>query len=346
MLRFVQSQGSPLNADDLRLHRVSVAAPVHSTYRGLDVYACGPWCQGPLVPMALNILECDDVGSMQPDDPEFLHLCAEALKLSLADREGFFGDPDFVQVPIAGLLHKQYAQERRSQISATASPSLPPPGNPWHYDGAGSGPAGYVPRITVGATGKDTAYVAAMDTAGNAFSATPSDPGLGAPLVPGLGIIVSTRGCQLHLEPDHPARVAPGKRPRLTPNPAMLVTDGRALMPFGCPGGDAQSQAMVQTVTHIADFGLNTQEAIEYPRLISLSAPDSFHPHGAQPGLLLVEDRLGASAIQELRRRGHLVEPLAGFSPRVAAVCAVREIAPGVLETGADPRRDSAAASW
>lgn len=345
MVRFLKDQGSRLDLQDLELARVSIAPPVRSTYRGIDVYACGPWCQGPMVPMTLNILECDDVSAMAPNDPEFLHLCAEALKLVLADREGFFGDPEFVTVPMAGLLDKRYAQERRAQIGATANPGLPLPGNPWPYEDR-AGPPGYVPPMTAGTTGRDTAYVAAMDVEGNAFSATPSDSGLSSPIIPGLGIVVSPRGCQLRLDPDHPARIAPGKRPRLTPNPAMLLKDGRALMPFGCPGGDAQSQAMVQTVTHVVDFGMNVQEAIEYPRLVSLSAPDSFHPHGARPGVLLVEDRVTAATIEDLQRRGHLVEVRAGFSPEMAAVCAVRELAPGVLEAGADPRRDSMASSW
>lgn len=183
-----------------------------------------------------------------------------------------------------------------------------------------------------------------MDTAGNAFSAPPSDSGLSSPLVPGLGIIVSTSGNQLRLDASHPACVAPGKRPRLTPNPALLMRNGRAVMAFGCPGGDAQPQAMVQVAIRMIDFGLTTQDAIERPRVVSLAAPDSFHPHGAQPGVLLAESRIGAG-IDDLVARGHIVRELPAFSRLMGAVCAVRTLGDS-LEAGADPRRDCMAAAW
>src|SRR5256886_697074 len=190
--------------------------------------------------MTLNLLEGYDVASLGPGSLPFLHRYTEAMKLACADREGFFGDPHQVDVPIRGLLDKAYAEERRKLIrDDRAWPELPLPGDPWRHEGR-TGPAGYVPRIAEGVGAPDTSYVAAMDSEGNAFSATPSDPGLGAPLVPGLGIIVSTRGAQLWTTPGHPSAIAPRKRPRLTPNPALLMRDGAALMPFGCPGEDAQ----------------------------------------------------------------------------------------------------------
>src|SRR5947209_2966065 len=162
-------------------------------------------------------------------------------------------------------------EERRASIrDDRAHPELPAPGDPWRYEGR-TGPAGYRPRVAVGVGAPDTSFACAMDAEGNAFAATPSDPGLGAPLVRGLGMIVSTRGAQLWTTPGHPSAIAPGKRPRLTPNPALLMKAGRALMPFGCPGEDAQCQAMVQVVCNIVDFGMNTQAAIEAPRVISRS---------------------------------------------------------------------------
>src|SRR5262249_14895067 len=135
----------------------------------------------------------------------------------------------------------------------------------------------------------DTSYVCVLDAEGNAFSATPSDPALDTPLIPGLGFVVSPRGSQFWLDPHHPSAIAPGKRPRLTPNPGMLLRDGRALMPFGCPGGDGQGQAMLQVAVNVLDFGMNVQQAIEYPRVISASFPESFYPHDSMPGLLQVE---------------------------------------------------------
>ncbi|HUQ41744.1 MAG TPA: gamma-glutamyltransferase, partial [Candidatus Limnocylindrales bacterium] len=343
---FMKRSGGAITEDDLREQKVTIEAPVHTTYRGVDVYACGPWSQGPLVPMTLNMLEGYDVASLGPASLAFLHRYTEAFKLAAADREGFFGDPQQVDVPIRGLLDKAYAEERRKMIrDDRAWPEMPEPGDPWRYEGR-SGPAGYRPRVASGVGAPDTSYCCAMDADGNAFSATPSDPGLGAPLVDGLGIIVSTRGAQLWTTPGHPSAIAPRKRPRLTPNPALLMKDGRALMPFGCPGEDAQCQAMVQTVCNIVDFGMNTQAAIEAPRVISRSFPWTFHPHAYEPGVLTVEGRISRDVRDGLAGLGHAVRDLPDFSPAAAAMCAIRELEGGTLEGGADPRRESYAIGW
>jgi gamma-glutamyltranspeptidase/glutathione hydrolase len=159
-------------------------------------------------------------------------------------------------------------------------------------------------------------------------------------------MIVSTRGAQLWTTPGHPSALAPGKRPRLTPNPALLMKDGHALMPFGCPGEDAQCQAMVQVVCNIVDFGMNTQAAIEAPRVISRSFPWTFHPHAYEPGVLTVEGRISGEVREGLARRGHVIRALPDFSPAAAGVCAVRRLESGTLEGGADPRRESYAAGW
>jgi gamma-glutamyltranspeptidase/glutathione hydrolase len=298
------------------------------------------------VPMALNLLEGFDIAGMGPGSLAYLHRYTEAFKLAAADREGFFGDPDQVDVPIRGLLDKAYAEERRRLIrDERAWPELPEPGDPWRYEGR-TGPAGYRPRVATGVGAPDTSYCCAMDADGNAFSATPSDPGLGAPLVEGLGIIVSTRGAQLWTTPGHPSAIAPRKRPRLTPNPALLMKDGRALMPFGCPGEDAQCQAMVQTVCNVVDFGMNMQAAIEAPRVISRSFPWTFFPHAYEPGVLQVEGRVARDVRDGLARLGHVIRDMPDFTPASAGMCAIRELEPGTLEGGADPRRESYAIGW
>ncbi len=339
-------QGGRVTLGDLAEYHVTIEPPVHTTYRGIDVYATGPWSQGPLVPMTLNLLEGYDVASMGPGSLEYLHRFTEAFKLAAADREGFFGDPDQVDVPMRGLLDKAYAAERRKLIrDDRAWPELPEPGDPWRYEGR-SGPAGHRPKAATGVGAPDTSYACAMDAEGNAFSATPSDPGLGSPLVDGLGIIVSTRGAQLWTTPGHPSAIAPRKRPRLTPNPALLMKDGRALMPFGCPGEDAQCQAMVQTVNNMVDFGMNLQAAIEAPRVISKSFPWSFHPHAYEPGVLQVEGRVARDVRDGLERLGHVIRDMPDFTPASAGMCAIRELEPGTLEAGADPRRESYAIGW
>src|SRR3989441_3977415 len=343
---FMSASGGAIPAEDLASQKVRFEKPAHSTYRGIDVYACGPWSQGPLVPMTLNLLEGFDVASLGPGTGEFLHHYTEAFKLAAADREGFFGDPEQVDVPIAGLLDKDYASERRRLIRADrAHPELPAPGDPWRYEGR-AGPPGYRPRVAAGVGAPDTSYVCAMDAEGNAFSPTPSDPRLRAPLLRGPRMIVSTRGPQLSATPGHTSAIAPGKRPRLTPNPALLMRDGRALMPFGCPGEDAQCQAMVQVVCNIVDFGMNTQAAIEAPRVISRSFPWTFYPHAYEPGLLTAERRIAPEVREGLERLGHRLRELPEYSPAVASVCAIRLLGPGTLEGGADPRRESAAIGW
>ncbi len=343
---FQKQQGGAITALDLSTYHVTIEPPVHTIYRGIDVYACGPWSQGPLVPMTLNLLEGYDVSAMGPGSLAYLHRYTEAFKLAAADREGFFGDPDQIDVPIKGLLDKGYADERRKLIrDDRAWPELPAPGDPWRYERR-TGHPGYRPRVASGVGAPDTSYCCAMDAEGNAFSATPSDPGLGAPIVEGLGIIVSTRGAQLWTTPGHPSAIAPRKRPRLTPNPALLMKDGRALMPFGCPGEDAQCQAMVQTVCNVVDFGMNVQAAIEAPRVISRSFPWSFHPHAYEPGVLTVEGRIAREVRDGLAQLGHIVRDLPDFTPAAAGMCAIRELEPGTLEGGADPRRESYAIGW
>ena len=338
---FFRSEGAALSVEDLAAASVTVGPGVHTSYRGVDVYATGPWSQGPLVPMVLSLLEGFDVATVHGSDLHF-HRVTEAIKLACADREGFIGDPDLVDVPIDGLLSKTYAAERRSLIDdQRAMPALPPPGDPWRHEGR-SGPAGYIPTPRPGPTAPDTAYVCVVDLHGNAFSATPSDPSLLGPIVPGVGMTVSTRGSQLWLDPAHPSAVAPGKRPRLTPNPGLLVVDGQPLMPFGCPGADAQTQAMVQVVTNLLDRGMDLQPAIDYPRVISMSFPDSVYPHAYEPGRLLVEGHVPRAVRDTLERLGHQVDDLPSFSPTAAGVCAIVR-GQGVLLGGADPRRESLA---
>jgi len=338
--------GSELDAEDLGAYHVAVEPSVSSTYRGVEVHACGPWSQGPLLPMVLNLLEGTNVHRLGHGSGPYLHYVIEAIKIACADREAFFGDPNQVDVPIVGLLHPEYAEERRRLIDSTvACPQLPLPGDPWRHEGR-AGPRGYVPAPVAGASQPDTSFVCAMDAEGNAFCATPSDPGMSAPLVDDLGIIISTRGSQLWTTPGHPSAIAPGKRPRLTPNPAMLVKSGLAMMPFGCPGGDAQVQAMVQVASNVVDFGMNVQAAIEAPRVISASFPSSFHPHGYEPGVVRVEGRIPPTIREQLVALGHTVQVLPDFTPVVAGVCAIRRRDSGVLEGGADPRRASYAAGW
>jgi hypothetical protein len=194
----------------------------------------------------LNLLDGVDLAALGHNTPAYLHRVVESIKLAFADRDAFYGDPNFVNVPAERLLSKAYAAERRRLVTDRAIPEMPPAGD--------LGPRPPAPRrvaeVAGGSDALDTSYVAVVDAEGNAFSATPSDPNVDSPAVPGLGCVVSPRGSQGWLDDAHASVVAPGKRPRLTPAPAMAFADGRAFMPFGTPGGDVQQQAMLQVDRH------------------------------------------------------------------------------------------------
>jgi gamma-glutamyltranspeptidase/glutathione hydrolase len=257
-----------------------------------------------------------------------VHLCAEALNLAFADREKHYGDPHFVDVPLERLLSKAYAAQQRAGIGlATTFPAQP------------------LTRQL--APQADTSYVCAVDEHGNAFSATPSDGVGSTPIVPGLGLLCSGRGSQSWLIPGHPSAVAPGKRPRLTPNPAMAFKDGALLMPFGTPGADMQSQSMLQTFLNIVDFGMDVQQAIEAPRFGTFSYPESFWPHTYRPGRLNLEGRIARAIGDELAERGYDVEWWPDWTRMTGNVCAiVVDQAQGSLAAGADARAEAYAGGW
>jgi len=225
-------------------------------------------------------------------------------------------------MPPAGDPHRLAAERRREAALPLAGGSAP----------AQSG---------AGTDALDTSYVAVVDEAGNGFSATPSDPNVDSPVVPGVGCVVSPRGSQGWLDPEHPSVVAPGKRPRLTPAPAMAFTGGRLFMTFGTPGGDVQQQAMLQVFLNVTVFGMELQAAVEAPRLASRSFPDSFWPHAMAPGKVEIERRIPRETRDALAALGHVVAEWPEFEWRAGAVCGVRVGPEGTRWAGADPRRGS-----
>jgi gamma-glutamyltranspeptidase/glutathione hydrolase len=344
MARFSQEQGGLLTLEDLADFQVGVELPPSIDYKGIDVYACGPWCQGPVTLQTLRIVEDIDLAGMGHNTPEYLHTVIEALKLAYADRHAYYGDPDFVDVPMQGLLDRSYAKGRANNIdSAHASPGMPLAGDPWPYQG-GVSPRERMaePEPVAGRLQADTSYICVLDRWGNAFSATPSDGIAGAPVVSGLGFMMSARGSQTWLDPEHPCALAPGKRPRLTPNPAMALRDGKVWMPFGTPAGDVQCQSMTQLFLNVVEFGMNVQEAIEAPRVSTWSFPNSFYPHAYHPGLVGVEGRFDQETVAELERRGHQIEVWNDWTPRMGSMSAIEiDRERGALFAGADLRRDS-----
>ena len=203
---------------------------------------------------------------------------------------------------------------------------------------------GHAPAAEPAPASADTSYCAAVDRHGNCFSATPSDVSWESPVIPGTGFCPSSRGSQSWAVRGHASAVAPGKRPRLTPNPAFARWPGRRVMPFGTPGGDVQTQAMLQVLLNVALFGMRTQDAVEAPRFATHSFPNSFEPHAYLPGRLTVEGRIPEAVSGELAARGHDVERLDDWSHRTAGMCAIQlDLESGIMEGGADPRRMSRA---
>lgn len=335
VVRFVQSEGGFLSAEDMATFASKIEPVVRRPWRGHEVLTCGPWCQGPALLEALLIAEKLGLDGLQHNSPQYLHAITEALKGALADREYHFGDPAFTDVPIDTLLSPAHIAKRAAAIDlARAHPGMPEPilGN-----GTELPPA---TREALPKVEADTSYVAVVDRWGNAFSATPSDGSWNVPVVPGTGLVISGRGSQNRPDPGHPAGVAPGKRPRLTPNPAMVLTKEGGVMPFGTPGGDVQIQAMLQVMLNILHFGMEVQEAIEAPRVASYSFPSSFAPYEYFPGRLAVEARIPAETRAALGALGHEVKDWPGTTWLAGSVEVVlSDPTTGLIHAGADPRR-------
>jgi gamma-glutamyltranspeptidase / glutathione hydrolase len=348
LAEFSERHGGLLDLQDFGEYRVRLEPPVRIAYKDCAVYTCGPWSQGPVMAQALKLLEPIDLSKLGHNTPTYVHTVVEALKLAFADRERYYGDPEFVDVPMAELVSDRYAALRRPLIRDAAWPELPPPGDPlggraevemdwrrWFH-------------VSPARASADTSYLCVIDHQGNIFSATPSDAGYDTPLVPDLQISISSRGCQGYLVEGNPNIVAPRKRPRITPSPALALRAGQPFMAFGSPGGDVIPQAMLQTFLNIVEYRMSPQEAVEAPRFASYTPPDSFWPHDYDPGKLKIEAPLAETALSWLLGHGHRAEVVSDDDVYLmGGMCVVlRDAATGVLSTGADPRRECYAAAW
>lgn len=324
------AEGGYLSLDDMARFTSAVEAPVTVNWRGHKLMTGGPWCQGPVLLESLLILEHLGFADLTHNSPTYLHQLTEALKLAFADREHFYGDPDFVDVPLEALLSAESIVTRAALISPDhAHPGMPEPAH------LPEPSATALPTVDA-----DTSYVAVVDRWGNAFSATPSDVAFSAPMVPGLGFVPSARGNQSRPDPRHPAGVAPGKRPRLTPAPALLAMADGSVMPFGTPGADVQVQAMLQVLLNVVHFGMPLQDAIEAPRIASYSFPSSSAPYEYRPGKLAIEARIDPATCEALAAMGHKVEMWPDWTRQSGSVEVVlADRSTGLISAGADPRR-------
>jgi len=352
--RYHEEHGGYLTREDLASFRSRVEPPVATRWRDLELLTCGPWCQGPMLAQALLILEAAGFEELEHNGAEYVHLVVEALKAVFSDREHHYGDPEFVDVPLDRLLSAEHAAARAAAIDrGRASSGLPEPlfgvaqPLPRASDAAAPshiGEGGAAVLAESEPTEGSTSYVCVVDRWGNSFSATPSDGASTSPVIPGTGIVPSLRGLQSRPDPNHPSGVAPGKRPRLTPNPAIAVADDGRAIPFGCPGGDMQVQAMLQVLLNHVHFGFDLQQAVNAPRFSTWSFPNSFAPFEYLPDRLLLEDRFPEETIAELERLGHAVSRWPAFTRDAAAVEAiVNDPVSGFVYAAADPRQPASA---
>jgi gamma-glutamyltranspeptidase / glutathione hydrolase len=325
--RFSREHDGLLTGDDLAAWRATLEAPATVDYRGLTVCKTGAWGQGPAGLQQLRLLEGFDVAEL--GEAELVHVTTEAAKLAFADRDANYGDAD---VDLHRLLSKEYAEERRALIGNEASGELRP--------GAGRLPAlGGETGLVLGAgepTRGDTVHLDVADRFGNLISATPSGGWLqSSPTIPALGWPLGTRAQMFWLEEGLPSSLAPGKRPRTTLSPGLVLRDGEPWLAYGTPGGDQQEQWALHVLLRHVDRGLNLQEAIDAPDWHTDHLIASFFPREVSLRSLAIESRIGEDAIADLRRRGHDVTVTGPWDlGRVSAVAREGE----QLRAGANPR--------
>ena len=357
-----------LTAQDLSTWHARLEPPATYDYQGLTVCKTGPWGPGPVFLQQLALLNGFDLAGMEPGGAEFIHTVTECAKLAFADREAWYGDPAFTDVPLQDLLSGEYNDERRKLVGETASGELLPgrpggrepelPGfaiSPFgitarggdagsHARRRGSGDPGIDPatgeplgRSSHGQARRgDTCHLDVADRWGNVVTATPSGGWLqSSPVIPELGFCLGTRAQMFTLTPGLPATLAPGKRPRTTLTPTLALRDGEPYVAFGTPGGDQQDQWTLGFFLNHVHFGMNLQQAIDFPAFHSRHMPSSFYPREAYPKELDVEERAGEAVISQLRERGHVVHAQPPWSlGRISAVARRG----GMLHAAANPR--------
>ncbi|MBY0504086.1 MAG: gamma-glutamyltransferase [Bryobacteraceae bacterium] len=342
---FVKQNGGLLRYEDMAGFKLSVEEPVSTTYRGVTVYKPGFWSQGPSMIQALNMLEAGNHHTLPYQSTESVHQLTEALKLAYADRDTYYGDPNFSKVPASILLSKEYAAERRKAIGQRAMLEFKP--------GMINGKVGKHPaevemariKIDDSLMARDTTCINAMDASGIMFVATPSGAWLPSVIAGDTGIPLTQRAQSFFLIEGHPNELAPGKRPRVTLSPTLVTREGKAFLGLSTPGGDNQDQALLQLLLDVVDQGMNVQQAIESPRLQTRHLVSSFDNHAMNPGDLILDDRLPQKTIIELRQRGHKVSTRSKWTYDAAPVM-IRLTPNGVIEAGADPYAYRTARAW
>ena len=352
MVDFSSEVGGVLSMEDLDGFEAWYAEPIKGTFMGHEISSHSTWTQGIMTLQILNMLESFDLKAMGHNSAEYVHTFLEVSKLAFADREAYYGDPDFVTVPIDGLISKEYAAERAKLVDADRPfTELPEAGDPWRFsdtlrptDASTAGVAG----VPAGSSGNEggTTHISCIDRDGNFVCATPSGGAFSKGVFfPEQGASMSSRIEMFNFIEGHPNRLEPGKRPRTTLINYIVSKDGRPVMTIGCPGGDHQSQANAQLILNTLVFGMNPQEAVEAPRFATESVPDSFYPHVYFPNRVSLEEGFSEGMADALKSKGH-GEIVRAATCGMGATVSRRDPETGVMSTGGDPRRACYALGW
>lgn len=341
-----------ITGNDLAGWSASYDAPQTYDYHNYRVNKIRPWGQGPVFLQSLALLKEFDIARMGPTSGLFIHTVMEAMKLAFADREAYYGDPDFVKVPIETLLSDAYSAERRKLIGDRASMELRPGHVPGYEQQVERTLAALRElsttdrKVTGGeptmasmrsARRGDTVHIDVIDRHGNMIAAMPSGGWLqSSPVIPELGFMLNSRAQMFWLEENLPASLQPGKRPRTTLTPTLAEKDGEPYMVFGSPGGDQQEQWQLLLFLRHVHHGLNLQEAIDLPMAHTAHFPSSFHPREQKPGHLAAEESFGEGVLADLRARGHEVEKTPEWT--IGRLVAASRDSDGMLHGAATPR--------
>ncbi|HKV53651.1 MAG TPA: gamma-glutamyltransferase family protein [Candidatus Binataceae bacterium] len=333
IVRWSEANGGLLQESDLAGFSTRFEQAVAVDYHGVTVHKCQPWSQGPVFLQQLRLLEGLDLRRMGHNSADYIHYSVEAAKLAFADREAYYGDPEFTRVPLDGLLSHEYADLRRPLIDPRRASMDQRPGDPVAMRALAD-----VDGAQARSWGAGTIHVTAADGRGNMVACTASGGWIpSSPVIDTLGFPLGSRMQTFFLDERHPNALRPGKRPRTTLTPSLATRDGEPFLSFGTPGGDQQDQWTLQFFLNLVDFGMDVQEAIEAPRFSTAHFPSTFYPHNVQPGVLRMEERIGQRVADELAARGHKVQVRPPWCE--GHVLGIRfDPRRRLLEGGADPR--------
>jgi gamma-glutamyltranspeptidase/glutathione hydrolase len=357
--RFFKENGGVMTAADLAAYKPEWQEPVHTTYRGYDVYSNGATSRGGIeLVMQLNLLEGFDLSKMDVNSPEALHLMIEAIKVAKTDIYKYVGDPKFTQPPMTGLLSKSYADTRRKLIDPKKAMAYPDPGEPARFTSTAAGLDALLQRPPAEPRPafdddyemeRDTTSFSIVDQYGNGVGCTPTlGGGFGNGVVVGNTGLLLNNGMRLGSTspyPDNVNYVRGGQVPLLNNSPTIVMKDGKLAMVFGTPGGETIGQTEFEMLVKVVDFKLPVQQAVESPRFV-LDAKPNFYKPGSEV-TVTIEKRVPADALKALEAMGHKLAPTSDFTAAAGGMQAiVIDLAKGTMLAGADPRRTGYAVGW